>query len=159
LENIGIVTRVRGGRDHIFSLNRNHFLVKEGVVPFFEIEGKFVEAIFNDIRKKLKNKCNGVYVFGSVARKDEKAESDLDLCIIYDKENQRKSIEETVFELGTALHMKYYVNIAPFFITVNEFIKRAKSKKPPVDEIIKEGKLIFGISINKLLNDKRIKKG
>jgi predicted nucleotidyltransferase len=158
LENIGIVTRVRGGRDHIFSLNRNHFLVKEGVVPFFEIEGKFVETIFNDIRKKLKNKCRSVYVFGSVARKQENVRSDLDLCIIYDKVSQRKVIEATVSELNTELHKKYFVSVAPFFITVSEFIKRAKNNKPPVNDIINEGILILGNSINNLMNDKRNQK-
>jgi predicted nucleotidyltransferase len=149
LENIGIVTRIRGGRDHIFTLNRNHFLVKEGVVPFFEIEGKFVEAIFNDIRKKLKSKCHSVYVFGSVARKQEKVGSDLDLCIIYDKDNQRKLLEEVVSEMNAELHKKYFVNAAPFLITVSEFIKRAKSKKPPVNQILNEGILILGKSISK----------
>ena len=158
LENIGIVTRIRGGRDHIFSLNRNHFLVQEGVVPFFEIEGKFVEAIFNDIRKKLKNKCHSVYVFGSVARKQEKVGSDLDLCIIYNKDNQRKIIEEAVSEMNAELHKKYFVNAAPFLITVNEFVKRAKSDKPPVNEIINDGILVLGNSITKLLNDKRNQK-
>ena len=155
LENIGIVTRVRGGRDHLFSLNRNHFLVKEGVVPFFEIEGKFVEAIFKDIRRKLKNKCYSVYVFGSVARKQEKVGSDLDLCIIYNKDNQRKLIEEAVSELNAELHKKYFVNAAPFFITASEFIKRAKGNKPPVNEIINDGILILGNSIDKLIDDKR----
>lgn len=155
LENTGIVTRVRGGRDHLFTLNREHFLVNKGIVPLFEIEEKFSEVIFHDIRKKLKNKCNSVYLFGSVARKQEKIESDLDLCIIYDKESQRKLAEKAVFEMKAVLHKKYFVNVAPFFITVNEFVKRAKNKKPPVNEIIAEGKLILGNSINKLLNDKR----
>lgn len=155
LENIGIVTRIRGGRDHIFSLNRDHFLVKEGVVPFFEIEGKFVEAIFNAIRKKLKNKCRSVYVFGSVARKQEKVGSDLDLCVIYDKKDQRKIIEEAILDMNSELHKKYFVNAAPFFITVSEFIKRVKSNKPPVNEIMNEGLLILGNSMEKLLHDKR----
>jgi len=158
LENIGIVTRIRGGRDHIFSLNSNHFLVKEGVMPFFEIEGKFVEAILNDIRKKLRNKCRSVYVFGSVARKQEKVGSDLDLCIIYDKDNQRKLIEQAVSEMNAELHKKYFVNSAPFLITVNEFVKLSKGNKPPVNEIINDGILVLGNSITQLLNDKRNQK-
>src|SRR3989304_4786503 len=53
LEDIGIVTRVRGGRDHLFTLNREHFLVRQGIIPLLEIEKKFVEVIFDDIKKKL----------------------------------------------------------------------------------------------------------
>jgi predicted nucleotidyltransferase len=156
LEDIGIVTRIRGGRDHLFSLNREHFLVKQGIIPLLQVESEFAGVIFKEIRKKLKSKCNSVYLFGSVARKEEVAESDMDLCIIYDITNNKKQLEETVFALQSLIHKKYFVNVAPFYITVNDFIKRAKNDKPPVSEIIKEGKLIFGNPIEKLLNAKEI---
>lgn len=155
LENIGIVKRVRGGRDHLFSLNRQHFLVNQGITPVFETEQQFVEEIFNDIKKKLKKNCKSVYLFGSVARKEEEAGSDLDLCIIYDKSNQKKILEESVFELKSLLYKKYFVNVSPFYITHKEFIRRAKSNKPPVNDIVKDGILIFGTSVGKLLNAKR----
>ena len=151
LEAIGIVKRVRGGRDHLFSLNRQLFLVTQGITPLFEIEKRFVEEIFTDIKKHLKNKCKSVYLFGSVARKEEKADSDMDLCIIYNRTIEKKILEETVFELQSLLHKKYFLNVTPFYITQKEFVKRAKSKKPPVNEIIKDGILIFGTSFEKML--------
>lgn len=156
LEDIGIVHRVRGGRDHLFTLNRDHFLVRQGIIPLLEFEQQFSEVIFNDIKRMLKKKCNSVYLFGSVARKEEKAGSDLDLCIIYDNANQKNLIEESLTEVQSEFHKKYFVNISPFLITVNDFVKRAKKNKPPVNEIIKDGILIFGNSIDKLLNAKRI---
>ncbi|MGA2623864.1 MAG: helix-turn-helix domain-containing protein [Bacteroidota bacterium] len=33
LEELGIVRRQRGGRDHLFTLNREHFLVREALLP------------------------------------------------------------------------------------------------------------------------------
>ena len=33
LEELGIVHRQRGGRDHLFTLNRDHFLTREGLLP------------------------------------------------------------------------------------------------------------------------------
>ena len=155
LEDIGIVKRVRGGRDHLFSLNRQHFLVKQGITPVFETEQQFVEEIFNDVKKQLKKKCKSVYLFGSVARKEEEAGSDLDLCIIFDKANRKKILEESMFELKSLLHKKYFVNASPIYITHKEFIRRAKNNKPPVNDIVKDGILIFGTSIDKLLNAKR----
>jgi len=151
LEDIGIVKRVRGGRDHLFSLNRQHFLVKQGITPLFEIEKQFVEEIFSDIKKHLKNKCESVYLFGSVARKEEKPDSDLDLCIIFNGTAQKKIIENSIFELQSLLYKKYYVNASPFYITKKEFVKRAKSKKQPVNEIINDGILILGTSFEKML--------
>ncbi|MBI5729622.1 MAG: nucleotidyltransferase domain-containing protein [Ignavibacteriales bacterium] len=156
LENLGIVNRVRGGRDHLFTLNRNHFLVKEIIIPLFDVEEKFSEAIFDDIKKKLKKKCNSVYVFGSVALKEENVDSDLDLCVIYDKENQKEALEEAMYGLQSLLRKKYAVNASPFYISKAQFAIKAKNNKPPVVDVIKEGKFLFGKSIKALLNAKRI---
>ena len=38
LENLSIVFRHRGGRDHFFSLNREHLIVKEGLLTLLELE-------------------------------------------------------------------------------------------------------------------------
>ena len=155
LENMGLVNRVRGGRDHLFTLNRDHFLVKEGIIPLLDVEDKYSEAVFKDIKKKLKKKCNSVYVFGSVARKEEDTDSDLDLCIIYDKENQKEALEEAMYGLQSLLRKKYTVNTSPFYISATQFAIKAKKNKPPVAEVIKDGKLLFGNSIKVLLNAER----
>ena len=41
LEGLGIVNRQIGGRDHIFSLNREYFLVQEAILKVFGIESSF----------------------------------------------------------------------------------------------------------------------
>lgn len=158
LEDLGIVTRVRGGRDHLFSLNRNHFIVIQGIIPLFEIETKFLESILSEVKKKLKGKIVSAYLFGSVARGEDNIQSDLDLCLIYNNQNNKTSIENVFFELSLELQKKYFIQAVPFLITEENFIRRARSNKPPVNEIIKEGKLIFGKSIKAILNDKRSKK-
>lgn len=158
LEDLGIVTRVRGGRDHLFSLNRNHFIVIHGIIPLFEIEAKFLESILGEVKKKLKGKIVGAYLFGSVARREDNIQSDLDLCLIYNNQNNKTSIENIFFELSLELQKKYFIQAVPFLITEENFIRRARYNKPPVNEIIKEGKLIFGKSIKAILNDKRSKK-
>jgi predicted nucleotidyltransferase len=156
LENLGLVNRVRGGREHHFTINREHFLVKEGIIPLLDIEKKFEEAIFKEIKQKLKNKCRSVYLFGSVARKQEEVDSDLDLCVIYDNRNQLSRIEETVADLQKILRKRYSVNASPYYISVTNFADRANKNKPPVNEVIKEGIHIWGNTIKEMLDGKRI---
>ena len=157
LENLGLVDRARGGRDHLFTLNRNNYLVEEGITYLFNVENKYIDSIFADIKSKLRKKCNSVFLFGSVARHEENVKSDLDLCVIFDTQGQRKSLEDAVIELQSHLRKKYSVNMAPFYITKAQFEFRAKQNKPPVADIIKDGKLIFGNSIEVLTNGNRIK--
>lgn len=144
LENLGLALRTRGGRDHLFTLNREHFLVREGVIPLFEVEEKFAESIYADIKKKLRKMCNSVYLFGSVARKEENIDSDLDLCIVYDEERQREPLEDALYELQLQTRKKYAVNISPFYISARQFALKAKANKPPIADVLKDGKILFG---------------
>jgi predicted nucleotidyltransferase len=148
LENIGIVKRLRGGRDHLFVINREHYLVTEAIIPLLNAETVFLEAIKKDIRAKLKNKCNSVYIFGSVARKDESTDSDFDICIVMNSSKERQILEEEISELRSRTFLKYGITLSPLFITLKEFVNKYNSDKPPVNNIVKEGILIYGSKIN-----------
>lgn len=152
LENLGIVNKVRGGRDHFFSLNREHYLVNKGILPILELERNFLDSITGEIKSKLRNKCKSVFLYGSVVRKEETIKSDFDICIVYSISDSRNNIENIVYDLGTFLIKKYGVSISPYYISVSEFVKKAKKSKPPVNNILTEGKLIYGVSKKRLLN-------
>jgi predicted nucleotidyltransferase len=92
--------------------------------------------------------ADSIILFGSVARKVESVDSDLDLCIVYS--NNKRKIEIIISDLRDKLFDKYGVTLAPYYITRNEFKARAKKSKGPVNEIIKDGIVLFGLSLNKL---------
>ncbi|MCJ7553004.1 MAG: nucleotidyltransferase domain-containing protein [Ignavibacteriaceae bacterium] len=152
LEQLGVVIRVRGGREHLFSLNRDHFLVREVILPVLVSEKRFFESLLNEIRKSLKKYSISVFLFGSVARNEETIESDMDLCIVYQNVTSKSRIEEVVSELGIKLNKKFGVSLAPFYISKSEFISRAKSKKSPIVDVINDGKHLCGDKIEELLN-------
>lgn len=152
LENLAIVNRQRGGRDHLFSLNREHLLVSEGILSILSLERDFLKRLNKFISDKLIKNSESIILFGSVSRKEETIQSDLDLCIVYSPEDEKIKLEETINKISKEVHNKFGANIAPFYITKSEFKKRALYKKPPVNEIIKEGIVIRGQSIKALIN-------
>lgn len=152
LEELGVVIRIRGSREHLFSLNRDHFLVSEVVLPMLSSEKKYVELLSAEITKALKKYSISVFLFGSVARDEETIESDMDICVVYKNAVSKKNIEGIISELRVKLNKKYGVSLAPFYISNSEFIKRAKSKKPPVADVIKDGKHLCGEKLKYLLN-------
>ncbi|MBU2444104.1 MAG: nucleotidyltransferase domain-containing protein [Bacteroidetes bacterium] len=152
LENFSIVKRQRGGRDHLFSLNREHLLVSEGILPILSLERDFLKCLNKFISDKLNKYSESIILFGSVSRKEETTQSDLDLCLIYSSENEKIKLEETINKISKEVHNKFGANIAPFYISQTEFKKRALNKKPPVSEIIKEGIVLKGSSIKELIN-------
>ncbi len=154
LESLKIVNRQIGGRDHIFTLNTSNYFVKTILLPILDAEGKFYDSIVKDIKKTLSKDTISVFLFGSVARKEESIQSDFDICIIYSLLKDKNIIEEKVNILRDNLHYNYGISLAPFYISVKEFRLRAKLNKSPINEIIKDGILLFGLQIKELLNDK-----
>ena len=154
LESLKIVNRQIGGRDHIFTLNISNYFVKFILLHVLDAEGKFYDSIVKDIKKTLSKNTISVFLFGSVARKEESIQSDFDICIVFPDLKDKKIVEEKVNVCRDELHNNYGISLAPFYISVKEFKQRAKLKKPPINEILKEGILLFGQSIKELLNDK-----
>lgn len=151
-ENIKIVNRVRGGRDHLFTLNREHFLVSEAIIPLLKVESEYYDKITAYIKNNLKKNSVSLIIFGSVARKEETLASDFDLCIVVEDMKQKKEAEEIVFEIGFKAYKKFGISLSSIYFTKKEFARRARMNKAPVNNIIKEGKVISGLSIKELIN-------
>lgn len=150
LEQLNIVKRQIGGRDHIFSLNREHFLVREVVVKIFEIENRFPKELFNALKSLLKNQVYSAVVFGSIARKEESASSDLDLCCIVNNKKDWQKVSLLLTEKSPELFKKFGVKPAPVIFLKSQFINKKKSKL--VQNIVNEGVLITGKNPETLIN-------
>ncbi|MHB1686112.1 MAG: nucleotidyltransferase domain-containing protein [Ignavibacteriaceae bacterium] len=144
LENIKIVNRVIGGRDHLFTLNRENYLVKYGILPLFQIENKFLPQLLTLIKQKLSKHCISIVLFGSVARNNETIESDLDICFVVQNKKSQKNIVPIIHALQDRIFTEFGTSLAPIYFTIDEFRKRAAKNLSPVNNIIKEGILISG---------------
>lgn len=149
LESLGLVDRRVGGRDHLFTLNRKNKIASNLIKYIFEFEEGFSKEIVFSIKKKLSILASSLFLFGSVARKDEDLSSDFDLCIVYT--GSKNKIENTVSELRDKLYDDYKVTLAPFYITETDFKIRAKKNLSPVNNIIKDGILLTGKPIRELI--------
>lgn len=144
LENLGIVHRRRGGREHLFTLNREHSLVKDIILKLYHTERQFPEFVYEAVGMILKSNVLSAIVFGSVVRQQETAASDLDVCCIVRSEQQKEAVREVLNNSAGELHSKFNIKVAPIVFTVEEFRKRAQSKNPLVQGIIEQGRLLTG---------------
>ncbi len=153
LTDLKIVNRVIGGRDHHFSLNRKNYLVINGILPLLESENQYMDVIVKLLKKYLSKKCISIILFGSVARKEEKVGSDLDICAVVQSNVQLKEIDQIRQELFYQLAEKFGITLGLTSFTQNEFRKKGLKGQPPINNIIKEGVLIFGKPIKMILHD------
>jgi predicted nucleotidyltransferase len=142
LEDLGVVNRIRGGRDHISTLNREHFLVKEVIYKLFESEKKLQDEIKKTLSSILKNKVTCAVIFGSAARGEKNIHSDLDLCCIVKSKVEMDSAREILYSRTAVLKNRYGIKLSPVFFTEVEFVR--SRNKELIKEIISEGIIVTG---------------
>ena len=150
LEALGIVHRQRGGRDHLFTLNREHFLVSEGLFPLYRAEIAFLSSIEESLSVALDKKVLTALLFGSTVKKEETPQSDLDLLCIAKSENRIDLVRQILASEASVLYKRFGIKLAPVFLTLEEFKKKARSQF--VKGILKEGRVIVGRSPQGLLH-------
>ncbi len=150
LETFNLVKKRIVGKSYYYTINRNQYIYKEIISLILKKEREFQKKVFDSLKLVRCENLVSVIIFGSVARKEENIESDLDVCFIYFK--TKKDIEERVNILRDNLYEKYGVQLAPFYITEMDFKSKAKKKKPPVNNIVKDGIVIRGKTLNRLIN-------
>lgn len=149
LENLGVVIRITGGRDHLFTLNRQNYISNQIVRFIFDAEKNLNQSIIVLLKKHLSKLAESIIVYGSVARKEETLASDYDLCVVYS--NRKTEIETIVSKLRDKLHEQFNIQLAPLYISKSDLKKRAHKNLSPVNSIIKEGIVISGKSIHELI--------
>ena len=151
LEGLHLITRQRGGRDHLFALNRDHILVTRAVLPLLEQERKFLDDLIGFIKSRLAKVTESVVLFGSVARREETVASDFDICMVVRANQEKSRAQEIAHAISPECHRRYGAQLAPLIFTVAEFKRNHRLKKSPVPEIVRHGQVIAGTPIRRLL--------
>ena len=149
LEQLGMVNRQRGGRDHIFTLNRSHFLVHNVVEHVYRAEQDFTKQIIDALGDSLKRSVMSAVIFGSVAKRIETPFSDLDLCCIVKTEAGKETVRGLLSSDAQKLYRTFGIKVAPLFFTLDEMKK--KTKTPLVRDILDHGKLVAGKNLRALI--------
>ena len=107
-----------------------------------EVESRMLERLQAILRQLLSRKLVACIIFGSVARREENPESDVDLCCIVRNERERTRVQDVLDAHGAQLFLRFGAKIAPTFFTEAEF--RGKGRSPLVKEILADGTIVAG---------------
>jgi predicted nucleotidyltransferase len=151
LEELHLLLRQRGGRDHLFILNRNHLLVTDAILPLLQVERKFLGQLEEYFANQLRRKAVSVIIFGSVVRKEETVRSDLDICLLVRAASEKEHIQEWVHAMAPTVQQRFGARLSPVIFTTADFMRGVRSKKSPMTVIAKEGQVIVGKSIREVM--------
>ncbi|MCD6521647.1 nucleotidyltransferase domain-containing protein [Candidatus Calescamantes bacterium] len=144
LETFGLVSMEKVGRANWYTLNRENFINREMLLPLFQKEKEIYNIMLKWLMSQISCKPVSVILFGSVARGEEKEESDIDLCFLtkdfHDAETLERKLEEIEPHISRALGKK----LSPYIQDINTFKKKYYEGVGIIKEIVREGILLYG---------------
>ena len=139
LEEIGVVRRQGSGQSQLFRLNRHNVLVRDLLVPLFRGERDAFRALLARLGALVSGRCSRAMIFGSVARGEERRESDLDLLLIVNGAAGGTVARAAAEEGRRAMWEEWGVRVNAIVLTVRELDRRRRGGDPLVAAILHEG--------------------
>lgn len=116
LEKLGLVEVERGAVEHRYRLNVRHYMVAHGLQGLFQGERKMTTALVDELRVLLEGKAISAGLFGSFARGEVKADSDIDLMVVVATLRDRERVSAILSKASVSLSATYGLPIQPVIL-------------------------------------------
>lgn len=147
LERLGIVMIQPIGRSHQVSLNEKSYILNKMIRPAIAAEHDLSSNIIMTLRNGLKfNEITSAVVFGSMARGEEKIQSDLDLLVISDNYDVAIEIVSAVAE---DIFAKFHKKLSHIIFSKKQI--KAKRGSDLVKSILKDHILVAGRDLTSVI--------
>lgn len=139
LEEIGVVRRQGSGQSQLFHLNREQILVRELVLPLLTRERRLFAILLRRMRELVAGRCVRAILFGSVARGEERADSDLDLLLIAADPVRKRTARDAGDRVRRMVATEWGLQVNPVVLTEAEVTRRRKRGDPLIANVLREG--------------------
>src|SRR3972149_5529134 len=147
LEKFGIVGIQPVGRAHQVTLNGESYILNKIIEPIFIAESKTLDELILVLKKHLTTKkIFAAAIFGSVAKGEEKKDSDTDLLVISD-DFAHAAI--AISHASEEAILKFYSKMSPLILSKKEFI--SKRNDALIHSIIENHIMITGIKLKGII--------
>lgn len=124
-EKLGIIKVQPIGRAHQLSFNKKNYLLNKVIEPIFKAEEKTLEELLKILKKNLDKKVIiSAALFGSIVKREEKEDSDIDVLIISNDFDAASEIVSTAIVEVTEM---FQTELAPIIFSQKEFVSNKNS--------------------------------
>ncbi|PKQ27486.1 MAG: hypothetical protein CVT63_07750 [Candidatus Anoxymicrobium japonicum] len=143
LEAAGLILRQRAGKTDLYQLNDKNSAIDGVLAPIFDWESNLLAELAEMFADRLGAKIVSIRLFGSVARGEEKSDSDVDLLLTLTDGVDIDELEEVIAEIDLDAGRRLGCPVSTVFVTESEYTKKVKSKKGFWKDIPRESKVIY----------------
>lgn len=148
---LGVMVRESSAPSAPTRINRNHALVAGALRSLFEGERSFVEAEFEALRTLVEESWVGramslewAGVFGSVARGEARAASDIDLAIIVTPADHVSLVHDAASERTAAFASRFGRRLSPLVLSKELFGRMVREGDSLALSMIRDGRRLAG---------------
>ena len=143
------------GNNFIYSLRRNHYLVRALLEPLFNQEAgsrdRLLELFEQSFSSGEKRKIAAVAIYGSVARGEERPTSDIDLLMLVESEQSKRRIRDPLDRFCDRI-LEDFRNVPSVYVnTLPEARRKVQRKLPVFQNILRDHQLIWGKPLREAL--------
>lgn len=157
LVKMGILELRTATSQHLYTVNRQHVIVRDGLVPCFTSELERMRAIGEALREALgvdayfRPTVLSAVVFGSTARGNDQPGSDLDLLVIAETPTDAEQVWQRILDAGPALECQFGIRVSPVVLTLERLRERNVEGDPFVEAVRRESIVVVKPSVDELL--------
>ncbi len=151
LEAAGLVRWRPAGSAHVYELNRDHFLFRNGILPLLEAEAEFRSRIRAVLRQALTGHVVSAAIFGSTARFEDRPDSDLDLLLVFKNQKAKEKGIPNLDQVSERLRREFGVRLSSLAQTHGEFMQGYRRGGSFHRQVAGEGETIAGQELSELV--------
>jgi predicted nucleotidyltransferase len=142
-----LVRWMQAGRAHVYELNRDHFLFKNGIQPLLEAESEFRSRIRSILKRALAGRVLSAAIFGSMARGEDRPESDLDLIMIVGHTRDREKPHDRIGVVSEKLRKEFGVRLSSMAYGREEFRQNYMKGQSFFQTLVREAETLLGLDL------------
>jgi predicted nucleotidyltransferase len=139
LEMNGLVIKRHLGNANAYSLNDSNLLISRIIIPAFVIEERLIQELTNRFFEGIGKDLVSIILFGSAARGEETAGSDIDLILVVKDASNLDKLDEKVSEISLESAASFGGPISPILLTEAEYNYKKRSKNTFWKAVLAEG--------------------
>jgi predicted nucleotidyltransferase/biotin operon repressor len=139
LEEQGVVSSRASGASYLYSVNRDSYVVREILMPALRAERGMIRALTQRFYDRLGEDLLSVVVFGSVARKEDQAGSDIDLILVCRDQSDVEKLEFAAAEVSLEASHEFGGSVSAFVFPEKTYKQRLKQGKAMWNDVRRTG--------------------
>ena len=140
----GVVSSSSAGRANVHLLNRANVYVQRYVDPLFSAEQDMGDHLLRDLRTAFEGVASSVVVFGSYARGEQDAGSDVDVVLVAEDATAKETLDHRAAEYAREFRARYGASLSALTYEESEANALWRTSPALVQSLRDEGVVVFG---------------